>query len=128
MKTSIAAIVTAAALVLTASAPALAATSDNETSSKNDKLSCTVSVSEQGDKVVVTWTITGATSASISPLTFDGKVPLKGSQTVDKTNPFLVQLTAKDADGNAVHCRAGIGGTYAPASGSTGYASPKQIA
>jgi len=49
-----------AALVLAASAPALAATSHNETSSKNYKLSCNVAISEQGHKVLLTWTITGA--------------------------------------------------------------------
>jgi hypothetical protein len=108
--------------LISATAPAFAAASDSQTSSANSGLSCTVSVSLQGGKAVVTWTITGATSASIDPLTFDGKVPLKGTQTVDYSGNIIVLLTAKDADGHAVHCRAGAGAAPTePATGTTGF-------
>ncbi len=112
---------TTAAVLAMASAQTLAATSDNQTSAKNGKLSCDITLTEQDGKILVSWTITGATSASIDPLTFDGgKVPLKGSQAVDKSANLHVSLIAKDADGNTVRCHAGMGKSTSPADVATG--------
>jgi hypothetical protein len=120
MKASITSVIVAAALVVAAATPTLAATSDSDTSGKNGKLSCQLTLTEQDGMVLVSWTITGATSASIDPVSLGGKVPLKGSKAIDKSNPTIVLLVAKDADGNAVHCHAGVGGTANPVSGTTG--------
>lgn len=112
------------ASMIAASIPAIAASTDTQTSTANPKLTCTVSVTIQGGKAVVTWTITGASSASIDPLTFTGKVPLKGTQTVDYSGNIIVLLVAKDADGHSVRCHAGAGGTTDFVGGTTGNATP----
>ena len=109
----------AAALALCSAAPAVASGSDSQTSADNPKLSCTLSVEQQNGKALVTWTITGATSASIDPLSFpSGKVPLSGSQTTDFGGVIHVFLVITDADGHRVRCHAGAGGNvfFAPAS------------
>ena len=69
--------------MISSAVPAFASTSDKQTSSQNDKLSCTLSVAVQDGKAVVTWTITGATGVTIDPLNLGGKVPVQGSQTID---------------------------------------------
>ncbi len=122
LKTSIAAVALAGGFSLAVSLAAMGATSDSQTSADNSKLSCQVSITDQGKSAVVTWTITGAISASIEPLSFkDGKVPLKGSQSVDTNGVLHVFLVAKDANGHTVRCHAGLGGTADPATGTTGF-------
>ena len=84
-----------------------AGTTDSQTSTDDSKLACTLDVSIVNGKAVVTWTITGASQASIDPLTFKGgAVPLKGTQTIDLTSSVRVFLIAKDAAGHTVPCTA----------------------
>ncbi len=94
LKVSIAALTAAlfaVGLAVSAGTPALA---DTHTSTDNSKLTCTLNVTVQGGKTIVTWTITGATKASIDPLTFKDGVPLKGTQTLDSNSPMHVFLVA----------------------------------
>lgn len=129
MITSFAAVLLGAAFSLGVSWAAMASTSDSQVSAGNSKLTCSLSVSDQNDKVVVTWTIAGAVSARIEPLIFnDGKVPLSGSQTVENEGALHVILTAKDADGHTVRCHAGFGGNVSFAHGSGGTGSPYKLA
>ncbi len=103
---AIAAVLLAAGLTVS---PASAATSDSHTSTDNSKLSCKLDVSVSGGKVTVSWTITGATKASIDPLTFKGGVPLKGTQTIDASGGLTIMLVAQDAQGHTVRCSADNG-------------------
>jgi len=95
---------------------ASAATTDSQTSTDNSKLSCKLDINVQGGKVTVSWTITGATKASIDPLTFKGGVPLKGSQTLDSSGPLTVFLVAEDGQGHTVHCTSSDGVKPSPGS------------
>ena len=109
LKTSMAVIAAALFAVGLGVSGASAASSDTHTSTDNSKLSCTLDVVVQGGKITVTWTITGATKASIDPLTFKGGVPLKGSQTIDGSGPIVVFLVAQDGQGHSVRCTSDSG-------------------
>lgn len=126
--TSFAAVALAGVFSLGVSWAAMAGTTDSQTSSDNSKLTCSLSVADQNSKATVTWTITGATSVRIEPLSFTGNIPMSGSQTIDSDGVVHIVLIAKDADGHTVRCHAGIGGSTDFAHGSVGTGSPNRYA
>lgn len=101
--------------------------SANATSSENPDLTCSLNISRTSDgKATVTWTMTGATKASIEPLGYKkgSAIPQKGSKSISVDGYTMVTLIAQDAKGNSVKCTVVLGSgnptSVSPTVGGTG--------
>lgn len=106
-------------------------TSDSAKSTANPDLSCTLTIARQTDgKALVTWQMSGASSASLQPLGFrkGAVIPVGGSKLVDFDDYLRVRLTARDAAGNEIECAVILNSRDVVLPGATGFSSPAAYA
>lgn len=81
--------------------------SDSARSDENPDLACSLTIARQSNgKALVTWEISGAVSANLTPLGFKkgSAIPGTGSKEIDYDGYLRVSLSVEDADGNTVKC------------------------
>ncbi|RYE08107.1 MAG: hypothetical protein EOP22_14985 [Hyphomicrobiales bacterium] len=82
-------------------------TEDSAQSDENPALTCGLTIARLTEgRALVTWEMTGATSAALKSLGFKKGVaiPAQGSKEVDFDGYLRIFLTARDAAGNEVKC------------------------
>lgn len=81
---------------------------DSARSSVNPDLACSLTITRSTEgKATVTWQMSGAASAVLTPLGFKkgAPIPLTGSKEIDYDGKYLrAVLIVKDIDGNEVKC------------------------
>jgi hypothetical protein len=80
---------------------------DSAQSTDNPNLTCKLTIVRSSEgKALVTWEMTGATSASLQPLSFKKgtPIPAQGSKEIDLDGFLRVSLEVRDGAGNSVEC------------------------
>ena len=100
---------------------------DSVQSTENPDLKCALTIVRQQDgKALVTWEMSGATSAVLRPLGFKkgSAIPTAGSKVIDFDSYLRVGLTAMDAAGNEIKCAVILNSSDFVLNNSTGFGTP----
>lgn len=96
---------------------------DSQVSSGNPELACTLTIRKLDNGTAeVSWTMSGAKTATLTPLGFKKgqPVPKKGTKTIPHGKYLRVGLIAEDGNGNKVECSVVLSSRNVVTHGTTG--------